>query len=150
MEKTKAIKNAYQMAQKEVKNIVVNEITDLVAGSTGFLILGETPEEEFGITAGGEAYLEVRMLITAPNGETLLATDKGLVRFGDISTDEAVELHDLIFDRLMPRITKEVVERFGAELPETLLETVFGGCPECNGTPKLPVPAGLMEGMCNN
>lgn len=138
MEKTKAIKNAYQMAQKEVKNIVVNEINDLVAGSTGFLILGETPEEEFGVAAAGETHLEVRMLITAPWGETLLATDKGLVRFGDISTDEAVELHDLIFDRLMPRITKEVVEKFGDKLPDMLLETMFGNCPECNEAPQIP------------
>lgn len=143
MEKTKAIKEAYLKAQKEVKNIVVNEINDLVAGSTGFLILGENPEEEFGVAANGEAHLEVRMLITAPTGETLLATDKGLVRFGDISTDEAVELHDLIFDRLMPRITKEVVEMFGNEL--------FGGCPSCNGVTQIPESQfDLLTGMCNN
>lgn len=143
MEKTKAIKEAYLKAQKEVKNIVVNEINDLVAGSTGLLILGETPEEEFGVAANGETYCEVRLLITGPDGETWLATDNGLVSFGDISTDEAVELHDLIFDRLMPRITKEVVEMLGNEL--------FEGSPSCNGAPQIPEsPFDLLTGMCNN
>lgn len=124
MEKTNAIKEAYKKAQNEVKNIVVNEIKELVSNSTGILLLGETEDEEFGISHNGDAYCNVAALVTCEDGDTRLVSENGIVDFGDISTDEAVELHDLIFDRLMPRITEEVIG--------FALEEMFCNCESCS------------------
>lgn len=103
------LKEAFKETQMAVKKVLDNEIK-CITGHAGLICLGETEDERFGISHDGESYVEVYSIIADDDEGALLLTEHGPVRFGDISTDETVELHDTVFDRLIPRT---VAEKFG-------------------------------------
>lgn len=106
---TGKIKDLYKKTQSAVKESLERELK-YITGQAGLICLGETEDERFGISHDGESYVEVYSIIADDDEGALLLTEHGPVRFGDISTDETVELHDTVFDRLIPRT---VAEKFG-------------------------------------
>ena len=88
----------YRKLQKEVKTVATNEIEHLVL-TFGDIRLGTTPDTEFGICHNGSAYVPVEA-VTNLLGEAVLVTENEFVKFGNISADEVVELHDIIFERM--------------------------------------------------
>lgn len=109
---TSKIKDLYKKTQSAVKESLESELK-YITGEVGLICLGETEDERFGISHDGESYVEVYSIIADDDEGALLLTEHGPVRFGDISTDETVELHDTVFDRLIPRT---VAEKFGEAL----------------------------------
>lgn len=106
---TGKIKDIYKKTQSAVKESLEKELK-YITGEVGLICLGETEDERFGISHDGESYVEVYSIIADDDEGALLLTEHGPVRFGDISADETVELHDTVFDRLIPRT---VAEKFG-------------------------------------
>ena len=111
---TPQLKEVFKRTQEAVKRTLGNQIK-YVTTKVGLIILGETEDERFGISHDGEAYCEVYSIIADDDEGAVLLTEHGPVRFGDISTEETVELHDTVFDRLIPRT---VAEQFGEAFGE--------------------------------
>lgn len=88
----------YRKLQKEVKTVDTNEIEHIVM-TFGEIRLGKNPDTEFGICYNGSTYVPVEAVINL-FGEAVLVTKNEFVKFGNISADEVVELHDIIFERM--------------------------------------------------
>lgn len=92
----KSKKANYRKLQKEIKTLATNEIKHIVM-TFGEIRLGTTPNTEFGICYNGSTYVPVEAVINLL-GEAVLVTKNEFVKFGNISADEVLELHDIIFE----------------------------------------------------